>query len=52
MCLFDRLVEELEDKGAAGNDADAAGEEVIADEALEDAALPRRLASNHSDLHS
>jgi hypothetical protein len=45
-------VEELEDEGAAGYDAGATGEEIVANEALEDAALARRLASNHSDLRS
>ncbi len=52
MCLLDGLVEKLEDEGAAGYDADATREEVVADKTLEDAALARRLASNHSNLPS
>ncbi len=40
-CLIDGFVEQLQDERAASYDADASREEVVANEALEDAALSR-----------
>mmetsp|Transcript_56328 Transcript_56328/g.138247 ORF Transcript_56328/g.138247 Transcript_56328/m.138247 type:complete len:251 (-) Transcript_56328:10-762(-) len=48
--LIHVLVHQLEDEWAAGADAGAAGEEVVAYEVLEDRRLARALAPHHRDL--